>query len=205
MYIYQADVYCDDCGQIIENDLLSAGYDSAPIYWDSSDWDEVLEHDGNASAAGVYADSDDWPCGPYSEDSEGDTPQHCGAGEECPNSEILSDGSKVGALLGPDSLTPEGVKYVRDAIAEALIGANSSHASVALEVWRGAFASQDIEPKGVAERHHNNPYDLCEGVEATALRWERDVAGWDMLLGDCEECGNAVKVTFISTIRSVET
>jgi hypothetical protein len=93
MYIYQADVWCDDCGRAIRSGLLLAG--KAP---------ENIEDESSY-------DSDDFPKGPYSDNEESDTPQHCASGEDCPNHETLDDGRKVGMLFG--SLTSDGVEYVQ--------------------------------------------------------------------------------------------
>jgi len=97
MYIYQSDVWCDDCGEAIQNRLISEN--SAP-----DDYDNESEFD-----------SDEFPktvlCG------EADTPQHCGAGENCFNAEVLPSGRKIGVLLNTD-LTSDGVQYVKDAVAE---------------------------------------------------------------------------------------
>jgi hypothetical protein len=61
MYIYQADVYCDSCGDKIQQALDQAK--QSP-----EDWDDESSYD-----------SDDFPKGPYDEHyQETDTPQHCG-------------------------------------------------------------------------------------------------------------------------------
>lgn len=86
-YIYAADVWCDDCGEDIINILKKEGV-----------------------KPNLY-DSDEWPQD-YCEASErADTPQHCGAHEECFNAIELEDGRKIGMLL-ETQLTEEGIKYV---------------------------------------------------------------------------------------------
>jgi hypothetical protein len=61
-YIYQADIYCEDCGRAIRAELDKAG--KAPEHTD----DET-----------TY-DSDDYPKGPYPDGGrEADSPQVCGS------------------------------------------------------------------------------------------------------------------------------
>jgi hypothetical protein len=92
-YIYQADIYCDDCGRAILNRIRAE-------YGDSVRCD--------------FIDSDDAPIH-CRDNEESDCPQHCGAGEHCLNAIKLTDG-KVGLLIG--ELTQDGVEYVKEAIAE---------------------------------------------------------------------------------------
>ncbi len=92
--IYQADIFCDSCGADIRARL-------APTLV-GSEIDET-----------TY-DSDDYPKF-AADDEESDSPQHCGSGETCLEAEELSDGSKVGCLIGTN-LTDDGVEYVREAI-----------------------------------------------------------------------------------------
>lgn len=90
-YIYQADIYCDDCAEDIMRRLRAEG--------------------------NVPADcSDDWPkwC---DGDAESDTPQHCASGPGCLNAEVLPDGGKVGYFFGND-LTSDGIEYVKEAVRE---------------------------------------------------------------------------------------
>jgi len=97
-YIYCADIYCEDCGKEIRENINREGL--APA-------DPDDEH--------TY-DSDEYPKGPYAEGGgEADCPQHCGSGAGCVNAIELSDGRKIGAWLEND-LTTEGVEYVREAI-----------------------------------------------------------------------------------------
>lgn len=97
-YIYQADIWCDSCGQQIRQQLKADG--KAPK--DPSD---------------EYSyDSDDYP--KYASDDEPvDSPNHCAAHADCLEALELHDGSKVGALV-QSNLTSDGVEYVRAAVAE---------------------------------------------------------------------------------------
>ena len=96
-YIYQADIYCDRCGEDIRRRLTAEGLAPAnPI-------DETT------------FDSDDFP----KVDGEGyevDCPQHCGSGADCLEPEIIG-GEKYGKLL-EHVLTKTGADYVRSAHAE---------------------------------------------------------------------------------------
>jgi hypothetical protein len=94
-YIYQADVWCDDCGEAIRERLTREGM--APA---------------NPEDEWSY-DSDDFPKR-ASDDEESDSPQHCAAGEHCVNAVMLPSGEKVGYLFG--ELTTVGVAYVEEAI-----------------------------------------------------------------------------------------
>lgn len=64
MYVYQADVYCDDCGRAIASSLNHPGYEKP---WDT----------------------DDYPAH-HPDDQEADSPQHCGACG-CPIDTVLTD------------------------------------------------------------------------------------------------------------------
>jgi hypothetical protein len=99
MYIYQGDLYCDDCGRKIQ---------------------EALKNEGKAPKAPNNEDSyyeTEYP--KWVEVGESDCPQHCGA-DDCLNAiEIDWDGDnwEIGAWL-ETRLTDDGVAYVRAAIAK---------------------------------------------------------------------------------------
>ena len=100
VYIYCADIYCEDCGRAIRKRLRAEG--SAPADWRDE---------------GSY-DSDEFPKGPFEDGGgEADCPQHCGSGPECVNALELDDGTKVGAWL-ENPLTAEGARYVAEAVAD---------------------------------------------------------------------------------------
>jgi len=81
MYIYNADLYCDDCGMNIIDKL-------------------TIKDSG---------DSDDYPQYVDEDYSETDSPNHCGNGPDCLAAETY-DGRKVGAYLN-QCLTSEGQSY----------------------------------------------------------------------------------------------
>ena len=96
VYIYAAEIYCEQCGEAIRERLTREGF--APA--DPGDERSY--------------DSDEFPKGPYPDGGgEADCPQHCGAGPECQN----AIGGKIGAWL-ENELTTDGVEYVREAIRE---------------------------------------------------------------------------------------
>lgn len=97
MRIFQADIYCDDCGTMIETELRDEG--NAPL--DTSDETSY--------------DSDEYP--KYaSDDEENDSPVHCAAGPDCVDAITLPSGHKIGCLIGY-SLTSHGLDYARHAVA----------------------------------------------------------------------------------------
>jgi len=100
VYIYAADIYCEQCGEAIRKRIAREGF--AP-----ADPDDERSYD-----------SGEFPKGPYPDGGgEADCPQHCGAGSECHNAIEFPDGCKVGAWL-ENELTTDGVDYIREAIRE---------------------------------------------------------------------------------------
>lgn len=100
VYIYAADLFCEDCGERIRAELDREGLAPADP---NDEWSY---------------DSDEYPKGPYSDGGrEADCPQHCGAGPECHNAIEFEDGCKVGCHLG-NPLTTDGVEHVKEAIQE---------------------------------------------------------------------------------------
>lgn len=98
MFVYQAETFCDSCGEWIRADLLAMG--EAPA-----------------------RDSDEWPQGPFPEEPT-DSPDHCASGRECFEGIHLgaygladdaplygAESRVIGALLS-DGLTEEGGSYV---------------------------------------------------------------------------------------------
>ena len=102
MRIYQADVWCDACGEAIEESLRAEG--KAP----EDTWDEASY------------DSDDYPKWGR-DDDEADMPQHCAARDMClaPLSLSGPDGPQLYGAFLHNALTTDGLDYVRAAIHEA--------------------------------------------------------------------------------------
>ena len=100
-YIYQADIYCEDCGRALCR--------TVPFPTDADAGNEASW------------DSDDYPKGPYPDGGgESDSPYHCAAGDDCLNAITLrvhGKRYKVGVPL-ENPLTSYGVQYVRAALAE---------------------------------------------------------------------------------------
>ena len=116
-YIYQSEIWCDECGLEICEHLKKEGL--APA---------------NPEDESSY-DSDEYP--KYASDSdESDSPQHYAAGELCENAIELPSGRKVGLLFG--ELTRDGVQYVKQAILEASNGVGSKEVT---ELWREYYTS----------------------------------------------------------------
>ena len=110
-YIYDADLWCNSCGEDIVARLTSEG--KAPTNPDD-------EHS---------FDSGEFPKA-VGDPGESDCPSHCGGGEECLEAEILPGGRKIGALLST-SLTSDGVEYVKEAVANG---------GEVAEFWREQFS-----------------------------------------------------------------
>ncbi len=91
-YIYQADVLCDACGDMVRWDLIQAG--KAP---------------SNPDDESSY-DSDDFPKQYDAENSESDSPENCSAGD-------CSDNGEYGTFLG-NRLTQEGYRYLKSMLDE---------------------------------------------------------------------------------------
>lgn len=115
MYIYQADLWCNDCGKAICRKL-------------TRDRKAPADPDDETSF-----DSDDYPKR-ADEREESDTPQHCAAGKQCLNAITLPSGRKIGALFG--ELTPDGLAYVKDAIVEANEGMGDREVT---DLWQQHF------------------------------------------------------------------
>lgn len=116
MYIYCADVYCDACGEAIRQELQEQdGKHTAICQFSEKPYkpctcnfsNEIPEDPDDESSY----DSDEYPKGPYDDEQESDTPQHCGSGEICLCAEKLANGVVVGKFL-ENNLTVDGVNYV---------------------------------------------------------------------------------------------
>lgn len=94
-YIYKADIWCEQCGEAIREQLTKEG--KAPE--DPSDETSY--------------DSDEFPKGPFPDGGgESDRPEHCAAGKDCLNALDL-DGFTCGAFLEND-LTTDGIRYLEE-------------------------------------------------------------------------------------------
>jgi hypothetical protein len=126
MYIYDADLYCDSCGEKIKEKLDAEGQRPTSGDWDS---DEYPKHITNLGAS--------------------DNIHHCGSGAECEEAVDLgecglpddaqlhgSETRKVGAVLN-DELTEEGVSALNEMLEEK----NLTPYQVALhDLWRVSFS-----------------------------------------------------------------
>jgi hypothetical protein len=97
VYVYQAALYCEDCGLAIRERLTNEG--NAPA---------------NPNDERSY-DSDSFPKGPYADGGgESDSIQHCDCAGACVNA-LEVEGSKVGCWL-ENPLTAHGVHHLIDTI-----------------------------------------------------------------------------------------
>jgi hypothetical protein len=100
VYIYDANIYCEDCGRAIRKQIKKDGFAPEDIKDESS------------------YDSSEFPKGPYPDGGgEADSPQHCGSQGECANALTLKSGWKVGQFL-ENPLTNEGIEYVKKSAGE---------------------------------------------------------------------------------------
>ena len=131
--IYQADVWCDDCADIIKDRIWCESEDG-PTYPNRAAWEEAVGYDDDRNY-----DSDEYPkdC---DDDEESDCPEHCAGGADCVNAEELSNGSNVGYCFG-NSLTSEGAEYVVNAVCEDRLAGYTD--SVACELWADVYSYLD--------------------------------------------------------------
>lgn len=150
-FIYAADLWCEDCGLSICKRLLTEG--NGPQTECGCGWKGkptvLVEEESTLVVIAVDCpechntielhpsdyDSDDFPKGEIV-DGEADSPQHCGAGADCINAEVvgtLPDGSpwKIGEWLEND-LTSDGIKYLRESIMEE---AGSEEPNPVTKLW----------------------------------------------------------------------
>lgn len=95
-YVYQADCWCDDCGEEIIEQIKKK----------AKDLGERIHKD----------DSDKFPHHYLAEYDEADSPKHCASGGECLNAEVFNLGDtdyRVGQFL-ENPLTTDGIEYVKD-------------------------------------------------------------------------------------------
>lgn len=116
VYVYDANIYCEDCGDTIRREIEEEGHAPDDLYDEHS------------------YDSNEYPT-PYPDGGGvSDTPEHCGGGGDCVNAIELSNGMRIGAWL-ENKLTAEGVGYVQDAIREG---------GEVAELWAEFYADYDL-------------------------------------------------------------
>jgi hypothetical protein len=98
LYMFQAALYCEDCGKKLRADLDKQGKTPA-------------DPDGETTY-----DSDDYPKECLA--GEADTVSFCEGGADCEGAITLKSGRKIGAWLEED-LTDEGVKSLQESLANA--------------------------------------------------------------------------------------
>lgn len=161
MYVYQADVWCDECGEEIRARL-----------------DETIDPKGD----GVQTmndtddgDSDGYPQWADEDDSESDTPSHCAAGEDCKNrvrcGEICGTSTPfyAGAILG--GLTSDGREYVLDHLR------TDEERSEVVLVWREHFELDWPEECRTVYLYNMNDDPtqvMCQVKQTYAADWADD-------------------------------
>lgn len=105
VYVYKADIYCKDCGELIRRKIASRDIVNSGVA--PADPDDETSYD-----------SDEFPKGPFPDGGgEADSPQHCGEHGRCVNAIRLQDKMSIGVMLEND-LTAYGMNFVKEAIAE---------------------------------------------------------------------------------------
>lgn len=129
VYMFQAALYCEACGQAIREGLTAEG--KAPL-----DADDERTYD-----------SDDFPKGPFEPD-ESDSVEHCDSGDECLNAENLTVNPDYPIVIGAwleNPLTEEGQKGLIETV-NALYtekGINRWSSSVR-EFWKTCYSEIDF-------------------------------------------------------------
>ena len=126
VYMFQGALYCEDCGQAIQEEIRQDG--KAP-----EDEDDERSFD-----------SDDFPKGPFGDGGgEADSIHHCDSNERCLNAIELPCKSKIGAWLGND-LTSEGAQWLSDSIKESMFR-DDEHGRQVCRLWSLKY-SDSISP-----------------------------------------------------------
>jgi len=95
MFIYAAACYCDKCGRAIQQDVLKTLNKTAEDFEDERTFD-----------------SDEYPKGPYDDEQESDSPEHCASGQDCLDPTIIGD-QVCGYFFG-NNLTTYGVENLQE-------------------------------------------------------------------------------------------
>lgn len=128
-YIYQSDIYCDDCGKDIRQRLRE----------EAKKRNEKLE----------IETSDEYPQSCDGLSTESDQPEHCGSHDDCLNAWTLEDGTKVGMFLEND-LTTDGYDYVRELWDEHV--KNGGGNEEVLRMWMDFYGlSYDLDDEDESE------------------------------------------------------
>lgn len=109
VYVYQAALVCEECGEKIVKKLKDAGQKDT-------------------------GDAQDFPQGPYGNGGgEADSPNHCDMHDRCVNAVQVPDGKKIGCPLG-NPLTNDGGAYVMNSISEGVFD-KTSHKRAIGRLW----------------------------------------------------------------------
>jgi hypothetical protein len=139
-YIYNADVYCDDCGNAIKRDLAEHYYKGRACEA-LPDGATGVHFTSVKDCAGYLEDMDerDYDSGDYpkygSDDEACDSPQHCGSGGDCVNAIEFEEHSSIGCLIC-SNLTDDGIEYVKEVVREG---------GRVADFWRVEFSWVDFD------------------------------------------------------------
>lgn len=168
VYIYNASLWCDDCGEKIKRKLIGDG--SVPTDADSR-----------------MMDSDDYPQW-HNDDSESDSPDHCQAAEDCENAiDLIHYGApssdKIGARVD-GGLTEHGVSYLLDMIEQGKDRPSRSNGALH-RYWTEEYADY-IPPEKCG---------LCQEEPQGTLRDATDESGENVRV--CWLCEDEPGITLI--------
>jgi hypothetical protein len=143
VYVYAADIYCAACGEDIAKRLSEApGFDPE----------------------NPPEDSDEFPQGPYSDGGgESDSPNHCGAHEDCLQAITLPCGNKIGCALAHE-LTNEGARSLNEMIVDDMLRPESNaHARQVGQLWAKLFSAYLVDDLfKISGKGSKLPTDLIE-------------------------------------------
>lgn len=140
VYMYAADLWCEDCGAKIIDELTAEG--NAP---------EDPEDE-------CSFDSDDFPKGPYPNGGgESDSPNHCAAGSDCINA---VDGNGV-FLENP--LTDVGREYVKSAAYKYYFTKLPRAVNPPIPEWVKFYEIDVVGPEDECPNCHNGTLEYSEG------------------------------------------
>lgn len=96
MYIFDAECYCDECGEAIKKRILKELNKKPSDFADERNFD-----------------SSEFPKGPSDDEAESDCPEHCASQEDCLNPTEI-EGELYGHFF-ENNLTDAGVQYIKEA------------------------------------------------------------------------------------------
>lgn len=213
-YIYAADVYCDSCGKDICKRIANEKaaefsreevielLESISIACNDEESTSLLRAalaenylDGNLDWE--FSDENNYDSENYpksgNDDDESDSPQHCGAGEDCLEAEELSDGSKIGCLIGTN-LTDEGVETVKRMVAEdKTTNSNPAYAAFLRERFNDIDFADDSESDAI-DQLLTSAYAVCTAADAISYPLPKELLDAILRLSGAIDAINVFRV-----------